>query len=176
MPTNIESFVKTLESEGVDAGKKAAKKIEAEAREKAGEITAEAKEKADQIIAEAQAEAPPELRLAPGVGEDACAIAVDAGVLVAATDPITMTGEGVGAHAVWINANDVAATGVRPRWFLATVLLPIGTTEGEVRARRHETSRRAARVAGRARGAPRSARHRDPLRLPVDRVRAAPSA
>jgi len=57
MPTNIESFVKTLESEGVDAGKKAAMKIEAKAREKAEEITAEAKEKANQIITEAQAEA-----------------------------------------------------------------------------------------------------------------------
>lgn len=57
MPTNIESFVKTLESEGVDAGKKAALKIEAEAREKANEINAGAKEKAKQIIAEAQAEA-----------------------------------------------------------------------------------------------------------------------
>jgi len=57
MPTNIESFVKTLESEGVDAGKKAAMKIEAEAREKAEKINAEAKETANQIIVEAQAEA-----------------------------------------------------------------------------------------------------------------------
>ena len=57
MPTNIESFVKTLESEGVDAGKKAAMKIEAEAKEKADKINAEAKETANQIIAEAQAEA-----------------------------------------------------------------------------------------------------------------------
>jgi vacuolar-type H+-ATPase subunit E/Vma4 len=57
MPTNIESFVKTLESEGVDAGKKAAQKIEAEAKERAEKISAEAKEKAEQIIAEAQAEA-----------------------------------------------------------------------------------------------------------------------
>jgi len=57
MPINIESFVKTLESEGVDAGKKAAMKIEAEAKEKAGEINAEAKETAHQIIAQAQAEA-----------------------------------------------------------------------------------------------------------------------
>ena len=57
MPTNIESFVKTLESEGVDAGKKAAMKIEAEAREKADKINAEAKETANQIIAEAKAEA-----------------------------------------------------------------------------------------------------------------------
>ncbi|UCC96855.1 MAG: hypothetical protein JSW66_13535 [Phycisphaerales bacterium] len=57
MPTNIESFVKTLESEGVDAGKKAAEKIEAEAREKAETIISEAKEAANQIIAQAQADA-----------------------------------------------------------------------------------------------------------------------
>jgi V/A-type H+-transporting ATPase subunit E len=57
MPTNIESFVKTLESEGVDAGKKAAKKIEAEARDNAEKIIAEAKEKAEKIIADAQTEA-----------------------------------------------------------------------------------------------------------------------
>lgn len=57
MPTNIESFVKTLESEGVDAGRKAAEKIEAEAKQKAQKIIAEAAEEADQIIAEAQAEA-----------------------------------------------------------------------------------------------------------------------
>jgi hydrogenase maturation factor len=33
-----------------------------------------------------------------------------------------------------INANDVAVMGVQPRWFLATVLLPEGTRESEVRA------------------------------------------
>ena len=57
MPTNIESFVKTLESEGVDAGKKAGEKIEAQARAKADTIIAEANETAEKIIAEAQAEA-----------------------------------------------------------------------------------------------------------------------
>lgn len=57
MPTNIESFVKTLESEGVDAGKKAAEKIEADARKQADEIISEGKAEADRIIAEAEAEA-----------------------------------------------------------------------------------------------------------------------
>lgn len=71
---------------------------------------------------------PPEVRLGPRIGEDACAIEVAAGTLVAATDPITLTGSGVGAHAVVINANDVAVTGARPRWFLACVLLPEGST------------------------------------------------
>jgi len=57
MPKNIESFVKTLESEGVDAGKRAAEKIEADAREQADKIITEGKAKAERIIAEAEAEA-----------------------------------------------------------------------------------------------------------------------
>lgn len=57
MPTNIESFVKKLESEGVDAGKKAAEKIEAEAKKKAEQIISEARKTAQQIVAEAQVEA-----------------------------------------------------------------------------------------------------------------------
>ena len=77
---------------------------------------------------------PSEVRLGPAVGEDACAIDVAGGALVVATDPITLAGSGVGAHAVWINANDVAVMGVRPRWFLAAVLLPEGTREEDVRA------------------------------------------
>ena len=76
---------------------------------------------------------PPELLLPPGIGEDAAVLAVPAGALVAATDPITLTGANVGAHAAIINANDVAVTGARPRWFLATVLMPVGTTAGDLR-------------------------------------------
>jgi hydrogenase maturation factor len=76
---------------------------------------------------------PPEVRLGPRVGEDACAIDLPAGTLVVATDPITLTGAGVGRHAVLVNANDVAVMGVRPRWFLAAVLLPEGSGEADVR-------------------------------------------
>jgi V/A-type H+-transporting ATPase subunit E len=57
MPTNIESFVKTLESEGVDAGRKAAQKIEADAKHQAEKIIAEGKAKAEQIINDANTEA-----------------------------------------------------------------------------------------------------------------------
>jgi hydrogenase maturation factor len=77
---------------------------------------------------------PPEVKLGPAPGEDACAIEIPAGVLVAATDPITLTGSGVGGHAVVINANDVAVMGVRPRWFLVAALLPEGSDEEQVRA------------------------------------------
>jgi hydrogenase maturation factor len=76
----------------------------------------------------------PELRIGPRVGEDACAIDVPAGTLVAAADPITLTGGGAGAHAVLVNANDVAVMGVRPRWFLAVVMVPPGERPDALRA------------------------------------------
>ncbi|MDP6603811.1 MAG: AIR synthase related protein [Rhodospirillales bacterium] len=71
---------------------------------------------------------------APAPGEDAAAVRVEGGTLVVATDPITLTGRDVAAHAVVVNANDVAVTGVRPRWFLCAVMLPAGTTADDVRA------------------------------------------
>ncbi|MBT4427712.1 MAG: hydrogenase assembly protein HupF, partial [Rhodospirillaceae bacterium] len=77
---------------------------------------------------------PPELLLPPRLGEDAGVIALADGALVVAGDPVTMTGADVGAHAVLVNANDIAVTGVRPRWFLATILLPEGIAEDEIRA------------------------------------------
>jgi hydrogenase expression/formation protein HypE len=73
-----------------------------------------------------------DILLGPGIGEDACALSIAGGALVAAMDPITMTGRGVGRHAVIINANDVAVTGVNPQWFLATILVPPGTLDVEL--------------------------------------------
>ena len=57
MPKNIESFVETLKAEGVDAGKQAAQKIEAEAQAAAQKIVAEAETKAQQIIDDAETQA-----------------------------------------------------------------------------------------------------------------------
>jgi hypothetical protein len=76
--------------------------------------------------------APPEVLLGPELGEDACAIEIPAGVLIAAADPITLTGADVGRYGVIVNANDVAVMGVAPRWFLATLLFPPATTDQEV--------------------------------------------
>ena len=79
------------------------------------------------------APSPPEVLLGPAPGEDAGAVRVEGGTLVAATDPITLTGRDVAAHAVVVNANDVAVTGVRPRWFLCALMLPVGSTADDVR-------------------------------------------
>ena len=76
---------------------------------------------------------PADVLLGPRIGEDACAIQVPGGVLIAATDPITLTAREIGRFSVIVNANDVAVMGVRPRWFLAVILLPSGSTEAMVR-------------------------------------------
>jgi hydrogenase maturation factor len=64
----------------------------------------------------------------PGIGLDAAAIDLGDRYLVAKTDPITFVAEEIGAYALIINANDLAAMGATPRWFLTTWLLPAGTT------------------------------------------------
>jgi len=66
----------------------------------------------------------PRVVVGPGIGMDAAILDVGDRCLVAKTDPITYAAEQIGWYAVHINANDVACCGARPRWFLATVLLP----------------------------------------------------
>ena len=72
----------------------------------------------------------PRLRVGPGIGEDAAVIDFgpsptgDSICLVAKTDPITFATEQIGWYAVHVNANDIAAMGATPRWFLSTVIVP----------------------------------------------------
>lgn len=72
----------------------------------------------------------PRVLVWPAVGEDAAVITVGDRILVAKTDPVTFATDRIGWYAVHINANDVAATGVKPAWFLATLLLPETATPG----------------------------------------------
>lgn len=62
--------------------------------------------------------------LGPAIGEDVAVINFNNKLLVAKTDPVTFATDLIGWYAVNVNANDIATTGVRPRWFLATILLP----------------------------------------------------
>ena len=66
----------------------------------------------------------PDLVVPPGLGEDAAVIAFGDRYLVAKTDPITFATDAIGWYAVHVNANDIAAMGAQPRFFLATILLP----------------------------------------------------
>jgi hydrogenase maturation factor len=81
----------------------------------------------------------------PGIGRDSAAVRQNGTVLVFTTDPITGTASHIGQHSVEINANDIATTGARPKWYLCTILLPIGTREAslrEITTEIHETAKR----------------------------------
>ena len=66
----------------------------------------------------------PRLLVPPGVGEDAAVIDFGDRCLVAKTDPITFATDRIGWYAVHVNANDIAAMGAVPKWFLASVIVP----------------------------------------------------
>lgn len=71
--------------------------------------------------------------IGPKIGEDAAVIAMGDRYLVATTDPVTFATDEIGWYALQVNANDLAVRGARPRWFLATLLLPEqATTDASV--------------------------------------------
>ncbi len=74
--------------------------------------------------------ADPGVIIGPGIGEDAAVVrGGDIPRLVLAADPITFPTPRPGWHSVIVNANDVAATGAEPRWYLSQILAPPGTSE-----------------------------------------------
>jgi hydrogenase maturation factor len=75
----------------------------------------------------------PSVIVNPGIGEDTAAVDVGAEeVLILKSDPITFATDAIGRYAVLINANDIATSGADPRWFLATLLFPVGITGYQV--------------------------------------------
>ena len=64
------------------------------------------------------------LLLGPGVGEDAAFVSFGSSTLIAKSDPITFATDRIGWYAIQVNANDIAACGGTPKWFLGTLLLP----------------------------------------------------
>ena len=77
--------------------------------------------------------ADPTILIRPGVGEDVAAVDVnESQVILLKSDPITFATDSIGLYAVLVNANDIATSGGTPRWFLATLLLPSGTTPSMV--------------------------------------------
>ena len=85
-----------------------------------------------ELLAALLARAPrndPRVIIGPGIGQDAAVIEMGDRYLVAKTDPITFATDDIGWYAVNVNANDIACMGARPRWFMATALLPEGRAD-----------------------------------------------
>jgi len=75
----------------------------------------------------------PSILINPGVGEDIAAVNVESeDVLVLKSDPITFATDSISQYAVLVNANDIATSGAKPRWFLTTLLFPPGVTASKI--------------------------------------------
>ena len=72
------------------------------------------------------------VKVGPAVGEDAAAIDRGDHYLLLAADPITFLPQRIGWYAVQVNANDIAAMGGKPQYFLSTILLPSGQATDEM--------------------------------------------
>lgn len=72
------------------------------------------------------------LIMGPMIGEDVAVINDGDKYIVSKTDPITFATDEIGWYAVNINANDIATSGARPKWFQATILLPEKKTTEEL--------------------------------------------
>ncbi len=84
----------------------------------------------------------PSVLIHPRVGEDTAAVDIaDDDVLVLKADPITFATDSIGMYAVLVNANDVVTSGGVPRWFLATLLFPLGSTPSAIGALMADLSR-----------------------------------
>ena len=85
------------------------------------------------IVAELVAgELPPQVRLGPGVGEDAALVEIGGETWAVASDPVSFTSSEAGRLAVIVNANDVAVRGARPSLFLAVALIAPGEASPEL--------------------------------------------
>lgn len=72
----------------------------------------------------------PRVIVRPSIGEDTSAVSIaEEDVIVLKSDPITFATDSIGYYAVTVNANDIAASGAAPQWFLSTILLPKSTEE-----------------------------------------------
>lgn len=88
---------------------------------------------ADLLLATNSRRKDPRLLIGPGVGEDAAHIDFGPTTLIAKSDPITFATQEIGWYAIDVNANDIAVAGGTPKWFLATLLMPAGSTEAQIR-------------------------------------------
>ena len=89
----------------------------------------------------------PSVVVGPGIGEDAAVIELDeTRVLVAHVDPVTGASRLLGWLGVHVAANDVAATGARPRWLLVALLVPSGSGPETIEAVMRDAARAAREI------------------------------
>eukprot|EP01124_Arcella_intermedia_P016051 TRINITY_DN22583_c0_g1_i1.p1 TRINITY_DN22583_c0_g1~~TRINITY_DN22583_c0_g1_i1.p1 ORF type:complete len:339 (-),score=48.55 TRINITY_DN22583_c0_g1_i1:121-1137(-) len=74
----------------------------------------------------------PSVLVGPSLGVDGALVRPSTACITVSSDPITGSIQDIGRLVVHVNANDVAAMGGRPLWLVLTLILPIGSDEGQL--------------------------------------------
>ena len=82
----------------------------------------------------------------PQIGEDCAVIDFGEYECIMSTDPITAAIDQIGKLAIHISCNDIASNGVEPLGIMLAVMLPVGTTEDEVRVMMKQAGKTAAEL------------------------------
>jgi hydrogenase expression/formation protein HypE len=88
----------------------------------------------------------PDVLLGAAFGEDVALTRVGGDVLASHVDPIVGAIEKIGWLAVHVACNDIAASGIRPRWVLVLVLVPKAEEEGLLEEIMRDVSRAAGEI------------------------------
>jgi len=87
----------------------------------------------DELLASMEGADDPDVIIGPRIGEDAAVIRVGDRVIAVHVDPITEANIGSAKLSVIVASNDVAVTGVKPRWALIVMLLPENSSWSQVK-------------------------------------------
>lgn len=83
-----------------------------------------------------------EVLIGAGVGEDCACLQLEPDeVFVLSTDPITGAKEDIGLYAITVTTNDIASSGAEPVAVLVTALLPVETTEEDIKHMMNDLSK-----------------------------------
>ncbi len=72
------------------------------------------------------------VKVRPGIGEDCAVVGFGDCDCIMSTDPITSAVSDIGRLSIHITCNDIASNGVQPLGIMLAVMLPEGTTDGDV--------------------------------------------
>ncbi|MDW8034494.1 MAG: AIR synthase family protein [Nitrososphaerota archaeon] len=88
----------------------------------------------------------PKVLIGPGIGVDNTVISLDGVKIIVSSDPVTGAKENLGRIGVDVSTNDVALSGAKPEFLLVTLILPVGTSENEIRKIMRQASSEARRL------------------------------
>ena len=87
-----------------------------------------------------------DVKVRPGIGEDCAVMDFGEYECIMSTDPISSAISDIGRLAIHVTCNDIASNGVQPLGIMLACMLPIGTTDDDIRHIMEQAAEEAAKL------------------------------